>query len=860
MAYTPLNPIENTNPSAVPFTIKGAAGQSVDLQDWTNNSGSILGSISNTGTATFQTVSAANYLGWPIILEGNNSSTGVYDFAGATLNPIAPATKIDISPVKGWIVNNTGVYATNPSITNVNFTGVSGVSLSATITTADATYFLINSASQIYTQIAHPTPQDRRDNISLFKVAHPNRSTILNINNTVDYDTSPMAALRDMFIPISLINDGITCYPDGANLKFNVSSGQLYGMGINWTSNQKNPNSVTVSAKLSASFYYRTLLGGNTGLVSNIDPTVYDLNGVITPLPTPPPGRRDDAATNQRIYMYPTGVVNIQYGQQVYSSIATAIASQQTETFIKAPNAIGSAILLGILAVRRGATNLQLTTDGIFTPASILGESVGGVNGISTTTLEQAYNNSSSPEIITSDSLGPLSLKSGATAGDSADVFETINSSLAQTSKITGAGNAVFSSVSAANYYNVTQKLNNRYYIGTKGDFQSLSSAMTWLSANMTADTELLLDTGTYNIADTISINLPHRLLINGLYYEGSVLQAYTGLTNKPMFNVTTDVCFDKLTFLGSTLTNYGKISTENCVNFTGNTYHELTRFNMDTFNTGIHVTGNTGSIYVFDSYVQNCYDSGIKMDSSGANALDVEVASFVGCNSGITLQKGVSAMFHVMGNIFENLSGGTCFTYVPSAYSYTDSPCIINNVWNNTGQFYTGFDFTLSAGRDADIYMRNNAGKEDKRSHFKVNVVDNLTTTTATNANTYYKANFTNGLSYACKYLLENNKYTYLTKNVTDMVVWVNGAIQVNQNNRNINIALRKNGSLAAGLSAISPITIRIATSNQPYPFGFVAYLEDMAKGDFIELFVSSPNGGDVITLQDLTMFGQGQ
>ena len=390
------------------------------------------------------------------ILAGNVLSSGVYDFAGVTVNGADPTHKIDIPSVRGWIVSNTGpYYSVTPSVVSVYFAGQTNVTLT-NLGTAPATYILITPTNQILQQTTYPTPQQRRDNIFLSKIVHPG-TTIITVNNTTDYDTSPMSALRDMFTPIPLINDGIVCSPNGANLNFNRSGGNLYGMGINWASNQKNPNQVMLAGASPVTFFYRTRLGGSTPTTTTVDPTHYDLNGVVTSLPTAPPAGNEKLATNQRIYLFPTNIINVQYGQAYYKDMATAIAATQTETFVKSQNVSDTAILLGILTVRNGATNLSLVTDAIFTPASIFGESIGGVNGISTTTLQQAYNNSVTPEITTNDVLGAVSIKSGATAGDSAVIFETVNSSDITTSSITGLGVGSFSKIGIGT--NPTEKL-----------------------------------------------------------------------------------------------------------------------------------------------------------------------------------------------------------------------------------------------------------------------------------------------------------------------------------------------------------------------------------------------------------------
>ena len=392
------------------------------------------------------------------ILEGNVISTGIYEYTGLTKTS---STTFNISPAKGWIVTNTYVNSTIPSINHVIYSGTTNTT-TPYLATSDSTYIMLNSGSTITMLSTFPTPQQRRENIFLGKVAHPDHTSILNINNTVDFDVSPLSVIRDLFSPMKLINDGITIYPNGTNLNFNLSSGDLYGMGINWVVNQLNPDQVNIASQIPVSFFYRTRLGGNTGLVSLIDPTRYDNNGVITTLPG-----NNNQSTNQRVYLYPTGVINIQYGQQLYSSLALALAGQQTENFVKCPNVMSGAILIGIIAVRKGATQLSDITHGVFVPASMFGESVGGVNGISTTTLQQAYDNSITPEIITDSTLGALTLKRGSSS-DSDSVFEIMNGSGVITASIDGNG-IISGSTFATNSTTVVNNLNADLLDGIHG-------------------------------------------------------------------------------------------------------------------------------------------------------------------------------------------------------------------------------------------------------------------------------------------------------------------------------------------------------------------------------------------------------
>lgn len=380
------------------------------------------------------------------ILNGNNSSTGVYSFTGLSVNT---STTFNIAPVNAWIINNTYSFSTSPQIQNISYTGQTGLSVT-NIATSDSTYVLLTSATTIVQQVTYPTPQQRRQNVYLGKIVHPNRSTILSVNNNPDYEISPMSALRDLWSPIRLINDGVIPSASGTGLSFLTSAGTLWGNGINWTSNELNPNSVSISAKTPASFFYRTQTGGTSGSVSVIDPTKYDLNGVITSVGTA--GSND--ATNQRIYLYPTGQINVLYGQQVHGTLAEAISNISSESFTVYPNAATTGILIGILSVRNDIVadgqNLSNTSYAKFTLVSKFGESIGGTGGISTTTLQQAYDNSTQPEIVINSTLDGLSIKNGTgNSNNVTNLLEGLNSGGTTTSFIRADGLISGSSLSA---------------------------------------------------------------------------------------------------------------------------------------------------------------------------------------------------------------------------------------------------------------------------------------------------------------------------------------------------------------------------------------------------------------------------
>jgi hypothetical protein len=519
------------------------------------------------------------------ILEGNVISSGAYEYTGMTQGT---GNTINVALVRGWIVKNTYGFATLPDVVNLYYSGGTNIPLTY-LNSADATYILITSASTLYQQTSFPTPQQRRENIFLSKVVHPNRSTITSINQTVDFDVSPMAALRDLWTPLKLINQGIiVSYYSAGTMSIQTSAGTLWGNGIGWTTNQLNPDSISISGTSPTTFQYRSRFGpitGSTGLpaaptgnTTTIDSHHYDLNGSIVPV------GGNNRATNQRIYLFPTGLIRIQYGQFSYSSMANAIAGIDTEIFVEYSNNRDNGILIGILTVREDASDLSLTTDAQFRFVSKFGELLAGAGGISTTTLQQAYDNSSTPEIVTNSAEGALTIKNGTGAADNVtNLLEGINSSNVTTSIIRAdgafSGTSIFgtgltaTTISATTYYNLPTDIrttgatysNNNFTFrnNTGGTYSVLFNTVTGLTVNgvltVTGNTSLQGLTST-TISATTYYNLPQSTSGAGTTNYVSKWTGSTGLGDSQIYDDGTFVGVGK-TFPNVPNSQFGVVS-----------------------------------------------------------------------------------------------------------------------------------------------------------------------------------------------------------------------------------------------------------------------------------------------------------
>ena len=376
------------------------------------------------------------------ILAANNSSTGVFEFSGLTIDTPS-GTTFSVGKVEGWVIDNVTAPA-NPSIKLIIYPGSSG-NTSLYYSSATETYVLLTSGLTLTQQTTFPTPQQRRQNLYLGKFGHGNKQFLINAFNEPDSALSPVSQLRDMFTAIKLVNDGVIASANGVNLSFNTSAGILYGLGIGYVTNKLNPNSLTINSQSPATFQYRTQTGGTAANTTLIDPLSYDVGGVKTLL-------TGTKATNQRIYLLQNGQIRVQYGQTDYNQLVAAVAALQNETFVTFPNFRDNGVLIGILSVLSTCTNLSDTSKAQFFSVSKFGELIGAAGGTSTTTLQQAYNNSATPEITTNSTLGPLSVKNGAgTADNITNVFEGVNSGGTTTSYVRADGFISGNSLNAPN-------------------------------------------------------------------------------------------------------------------------------------------------------------------------------------------------------------------------------------------------------------------------------------------------------------------------------------------------------------------------------------------------------------------------
>jgi len=272
-------------------------------------------------------------------------------FKGAlpTCTVNADPAKIDITSCNYQITD----YWTTPS-SPVTYDGAYAGATAITLTylaTNSQTFIYFDKYSAIFQSNARLDREQERDYVSGFILGHTNNTTVNSILRFSDISESPIEQLYDLFSAIDLINTGNVVSANGANLSINKGVGYLFGKGINST--LKSPHNKTMSAQTLATLRIRTQTGaGSTATV--IDPTVYDLAGTLTSI-----AGSSNQAQNFRLYLFPSGNIVVQNGQQVYSSLNAAIAGYLSEAFIEYQNVSTEAILIAAISVTKGCTDLS---------------------------------------------------------------------------------------------------------------------------------------------------------------------------------------------------------------------------------------------------------------------------------------------------------------------------------------------------------------------------------------------------------------------------------------------------------------------------------------------------------------------
>jgi hypothetical protein len=242
------------------------------------------------------------------------------------------------------------------------------VALSPAALLRTLTWWVVDASGNIIELLDDPTPVERRTYITLgFSIVFGGVVVFTKaVPLILEQPANQFADLTDNLGPF--IITGVQHSPNGVNLSWNITAGQLFSRSFNHTLVPDNPNVAPITAQTPAQF--RRALSNTTVFgapVTTIDPANYDLGGVLTPV-----GGGTNTSTIQRVFVFaqdnaPDQLV-VQYGQRTYASLSAAVAGVGVEPYVVNPVFVSA--LVGWICVTRTATNLSDPTQATFIPAT----------------------------------------------------------------------------------------------------------------------------------------------------------------------------------------------------------------------------------------------------------------------------------------------------------------------------------------------------------------------------------------------------------------------------------------------------------------------------------------------------------
>ncbi len=377
------------------------------------------------------------------IVTENNSSTGLREGGVMSING-GDNTLLDISAGSGIIVNN-HTYSENPTITNVSWDAITGITIT-NLTGETGSFIFIDSDGNPF-QLPNSTPPngtDRRNYIYLGLVGHANKTNLINVFNTPNILTSPINQLNDLNVSIGPFSvNGNALSNISGTLQLVKNGGNSYESGGNFSIIKSNPSIIDTPLLSGSTLVYakQDVVLGPTSV--NIDPSQYDNGGTLTAL------SNNNKLAAHRIWHEPiNNLLIFQYGQAEYDSVAQAKENFVLENYV-VPNGLAQvAYLVGIIITTKVESDLD---NAIIIPQGKFA-GTGGGGGLSVTTLQGAYNNSTSPEITTDSSRTSIDFRAGSGL-DSTNVITFQQNSGTINGYVTGEGNSSFKNVSGTTFY-----------------------------------------------------------------------------------------------------------------------------------------------------------------------------------------------------------------------------------------------------------------------------------------------------------------------------------------------------------------------------------------------------------------------
>lgn len=414
----------------------------------------------HTGTQTADTITnwSVNWIETlnRIIKKDNLLSTWIITGWELTVNGW-DNSKFDIASGTAIVVDN-HTDPLNPVITEVSFWPFVAITVTG-LATQVQTNIWIDSAWALVQQQFWFTNTQNRDIISLWVLFHPSLSVIDNsaqFTETVWIDLSN--TITDIADAVWTINEEWNTFgANWINLFLDKTAWVIMFPWSNWFNDKKNPNYLTTSSDTNLTWLYtwRDWSGWfNTSLNSTVIPWIYDdwTGGVSQPNGSV---SNNKYSTVRFYYSWALNLTILHYWQNTYNTFAAAISSFPTEPFEVNPD-LSDTLFRGWMIVKWNATDLSSDSEANFFSANKFGDVSGWASATSVSSLQNAYNNSTRPQVVTDAIKWAVQYQRGS-AADTDNVFEILNWAGTTTFSVDGNWDIVANNISWTNTWDQTE-------------------------------------------------------------------------------------------------------------------------------------------------------------------------------------------------------------------------------------------------------------------------------------------------------------------------------------------------------------------------------------------------------------------
>jgi hypothetical protein len=300
-----------------------------------------------------------------VVLPNNNAiqllSTGLNQGGLLTIN--TDAAKFDLSAGFGYVVNG---HSDPDNTTQTKVTWTAKIAnVIPNIATQNQTYVAVDINGDLFLTNVPLTATQRRNYIRIGVLIHLDNSAVTYIDNQPTVNIEIGGQVQDILEALGFRSlSGNRVFPVSNNLKIKKELGRVFKSGANFDNLTTQPHSFTLAAQEPITFRYRTQTGAEGAEITDITPAIYDLNGTITPV-----AATATLATIQRVYIFQDGVIRIQPGQRVFTTLNAAITALNSDLFVTDLDIAENGLYLGAIVLTRNTVDLSNISQAIFAPS-----------------------------------------------------------------------------------------------------------------------------------------------------------------------------------------------------------------------------------------------------------------------------------------------------------------------------------------------------------------------------------------------------------------------------------------------------------------------------------------------------------